>query len=145
MERKSSPPQAAAILGLDYGIRRVGCAVADDDGMIALPLLTITVTSRDQLLRELQARVRERRVGLLVVGLPLGLDGKDTEQTTATRAFARAAEQALRIPVKLFDERLTSAEAHQSGATKENVDAMAATLLLQSYLDRQHIMEEGVL
>ncbi len=144
MEQKYSRPQAAAILGLDYGIRRVGCAVADDDGMIALPLSTILVTSRDQLLRDLQTRVRERRVGLLVVGLPLGLDGKDTEQTTTTRAFARAVEQALHIPVKLFDERLTSVEAHQSGATKENVDAMAATLLLQSYLDRQHIMEEGI-
>lgn len=132
-------------MGLDVGERRIGVAISDPTGTIATPL---TVITRRQLAADVQtvldlARVHD--VTEIVVGLPIGLRGKVGPQAESVRVFGEALARASAIPVHYQDERLTTVAAEraliESGMRRERrrewIDAVAAALLLQSYLDRQ--------
>jgi putative pre-16S rRNA nuclease len=124
------------ILGLDYGEKRVGAALAHVVARLPRPLTTLM--NSDTLLQEIGALVKQEDVGLVVVGLPRGMDGGYTAQTRAAESFASELQKALEVPVKLADETLTSvdAETHLSGGNyaKADVDALAAGLILERYL-----------
>lgn len=130
-------------MGLDVGERRVGVAVSDELGAIATPLATVQRGPRD--LTELDRLVREWDVSQLVVGLPTGLSGREGPQAALVRHFAARLEQELdpNVAVIYWDERLTTAIAERSmieagtsrARRKERIDAVAAAVLLQSYLD----------
>ena len=130
-------------MALDVGERRVGVAVSDELGAIATPLATVQRGPRD--LAEIADLAREWNVSQLVVGLPTGLSGREGPQAALVRSFASRLERALGagIAVIYWDERLTTAIAERSlieaGASrarrKERIDAVAAGVLLQSYLD----------
>jgi putative Holliday junction resolvase len=131
------------VLGLDFGGRRIGLAVSDREGAIAFP---VGALERKGLTRDLAALgevIRERGVVSVVVGLPLHLDGRAGTGATAARAFAAALGEATGLPVALVDERFTTAQAERALAhaprrarrSKEKVDALAATLILRSYLE----------
>jgi len=130
-------------MGLDVGERRVGVAIGDELGMISSPL-TI-VQRRDGDLAELRDLAIAKGVDRLVVGLPTGLSGREGPQAAIVRQFADALEAAVgpEIPVVFWDERLTTAVAertlHESGRgrrrQKGDVDAVAAAVILQGYLD----------
>ena len=130
-------------MGLDVGERRVGVAIGDELGMISSPLTT--VQRRDGDLAELRDLAIAKGVGRLVVGLPTGLSGREGPQAAVVRQFADALEAAVgpEIPVVFWDERLTTAVAertlHESGRwrrrQKGDVDAVAAAVILQGYLD----------
>ncbi|MDH3519184.1 MAG: Holliday junction resolvase RuvX [Myxococcales bacterium] len=132
------------VLGLDLGTRRIGLAVSDLAGSIAFPAGHLARRDLAHDLEALRALAAERGISRIVVGLPLHLDGRSGEAAQAARTFARALEAAIGLPVDLFDERWTSVEAERAlrGAPrrrrarrKDVLDAMAATLMLRTYLE----------
>jgi len=130
-------------MGLDVGERRVGVAIGDELGMISSPLTT--VQRRDGDLAELRDLARAKGVDRLVIGLPTGLSGREGPQAAIVRQFAEALRAVLEpvIRIVFWDERLTTAVAErmlqESGAwrrrRKGDVDAIAAAVILQGYLD----------
>jgi len=130
-------------LALDPGDRRIGVAISDTSGMLARPLSVFTRRSREQDQHHIQTLVAEHKVECLVIGLPLNMDGSEGHQAAWVRSYAGALEAALAIPVVFWDERLSTHEAieiaHAQGrsAAKEWIDAVAAAVILQSYLDAQ--------
>lgn len=137
-------------MALDVGERRVGVAVSDELGAIATPLATVQRGPRD--LAEIADLAREWSVSQLVIGLPTGLSGREGPQAALVRSFAANLEGALGpgVAVIFWDERLTTAIAERSlieaGASrvrrKERIDAVAAGVLLQSFLDASRARTE---
>ena len=140
------------VLGVDYGRRRVGLALSDPSGLLASPWRTIqaglTPGASATILAKLLADADDDEVGSLqaiVVGLPRRLNGEDNEQTVPTRTFAAALAAATGATVHLQDERLSSHEAESRLAVRERdwrvrkarLDAAAAAVILQDYLDAQ--------
>jgi putative Holliday junction resolvase len=137
-------------LGLDVGNRRIGVAVSDELGLTAQPVLTLerkrtgSGISRDDL-RSLARLARRFAVAGIVVGNPLHLSGETSPQAARTQAFAAELGQLTGLPIHLRDERLTTREAHQilyeAGHARQQhrrvVDQVAATLILQSFLDEK--------
>ena len=130
-------------MGLDVGERRVGVAIGDELGMISSPLTFVQRRAGD--LAELRDLAKTMGVDQFVVGLPTGLSGREGPQAATVRQFAEALRAAVEpeIRVVLWDERLTTAIAErtlqESGAwrrrRKGDVDAVAAAVILQGYLD----------
>lgn len=135
-------------LGIDFGERRVGLAVSDPTGAIAQPLPTLRRrTGKRMPLNALREIALEYSVGAIVVGLPLALSGDDTDWTRAVREAAESLGKRAGVPVHLVDERFTSVRAERAVRSlglpkrkreqKERVDAAAAVLILQGWLDGQ--------
>ena len=124
------------ILALDYGDKRVGVAIAHAVARFPRPLLTLDNT--DTLITDIKNLIPRENIGLVLVGLPRGMDGGYTEQTRIAEAFADRLKQSITVPVELADETLTSVDAEQAltgwGHVKGDIDAMAATLILERYL-----------
>ena len=131
------------ILGLDVGTRRIGIAVSDPLGLTAQGLPTLQRRNRRYDHSELRKLVREYQVSEIVVGNPLRMSGESGTQAEKMAAFADQIQQELSLPVHLWDERLSTAEAHRlldetgirDARRKEVIDKMAAVLILQSFLD----------
>lgn len=124
------------VLALDYGSARCGVAVSDPTGTLATPVDPVLRPASRKGFRALTALVREREVGRVVVGLPLGLSGADTDQTREARAFAERLGELLDVPVSLYDERFTTRIAQQAGGTTTAEDSRAAAVLLEDWLAR---------
>ncbi len=120
------------ILGLDVGTKSTGVAISDDEGRVAVGRGTLTGAWSD-MFSAIRALALSRSIKRIVVGLPLALSGKETEQTTLTRSFVQQLQQHVSVPVVLHDERLTSVEAKRQ--SRERIDERSAILMLQSYLD----------
>ena len=141
------------ILGLDVGERRIGVAVSDPDRRFALPLHSVDGRDQRAAIQEIAALANEDEISELVVGLPLSLSGESGIQAEKSTAFAQALEAQLGLPVHLWDERLSTQEAirrvaderpqgrERRGRTQRrpeaDTDALAASIILQAYLDRQ--------
>jgi putative Holliday junction resolvase len=125
------------VLALDYGSARCGCALSDPTGTVATPIDAVDRPGTRRGLQRLRALVREREVGRVVVGLPLSLSGEDSEQTREARAFAERLAEVLgpRVPVELYDERLTTRLAQRTGG-RASEDSRAAAHLLEGWLAR---------
>lgn len=125
-----------SILGVDYGDKRVGLAIAHDGVKIATPMKV--VSNSDQLLNELQSIVESERINTIVVGLPRALAGHDTAQTETVRVFSRALAAAMpEVVIELQDEAGTTASVLESHGKDEMLDARAASLILRDYLESQ--------
>ena len=125
------------VLALDYGSARCGCAVSDPTGTLATPIEHIERPGTRKGLVRVADLAREREVGRIVVGLPLGLSGDDTDQTRETREWAeRLRSRVAPIPVELFDERFTTKIASMSGDDRTSEDSRAAAVLLEDWLYR---------
>lgn len=126
------------VLGVDFGTKRIGIAVSDETGTVAQPVGYVT-GGMNEVLRV----ATERGAGKIVVGVPRRLDGTASAQTERTQEFMAALTQATALPVEGWDERLTTAQAERvliegdvrRAERKEKRDQLAATILLQSYLD----------
>ena len=134
---------ALRIMALDLGNRRIGVAVCDPDETLAQGITVIERRSRKLDLETLSSLARELAVGEMVVGYPLLLSGQPGEQARAAKRVGKAVGRSVGLPVVYWDERLTTAAArrlmreagipgHRQG---ERVDAAAAELILQNYLD----------
>ena len=125
------------VLALDYGSARCGCAVSDPTGTLATPIAPVLKPSSKKGFAALVELVREREVGRVVVGLPVGLSGSDTDQTREVRSFAGRLEGAVDVPVDLYDERFTTAIAARSSSfATSSEDSRAAAVLLEDWLAR---------
>ncbi|HEY7032366.1 MAG TPA: Holliday junction resolvase RuvX [Thermomicrobiales bacterium] len=131
------------VLGLDVGSKRIGVAVSDELGAIASPVGFVERGPRDRAgFRELLDRFGATR---LVAGLPSGLSGREGPQAADTRAYAEALAADLDLPLDYWDERLTTTIAERSliaagtrrDKRRERIDAVAAAVMLQGYLDAQ--------
>jgi len=131
------------VLGVDFGHKRIGLALSDESGTIAQPLNYIDGGGLAVVSYEIARICDERKVGKIVVGVPLRLDGTPSEQTERTLAFIAELQRTTTIPVAKWDERLTSVQAERvllegnmrRGERKQNIDKLAAQIMLQSYLD----------
>lgn len=132
------------ILGVDYGDRHIGLAISDALGLIAQPLDTIQLegseAARKAAIREI---VTGRDVGLIVVGMPLRMDGSEGSRAEKTRSFAAWLEKAAGVPVAFWDERLSTHQALRSvqeqkvriKSKRAVVNQIAAVIILQGYLE----------
>jgi len=140
---------------LDLGERRIGVAVGDPTGTVARPVTTIVHTSRQDDFEAIARLVDEYEVECVVVGLPLSLDGTEGPQARRTRRYAERLAQALNVPIEFWDERYSSVRAEEilRGKKKKkgrknrrrargDVDATAAAVFLQSFLDARHARRE---
>jgi putative Holliday junction resolvase len=130
------------VLALDYGSARCGCALSDPTGTLATPIDTIERPATRKGFARVVELVRDRGAQRVVVGLPLGLSGHDTEQTREARAWAQRLADAVAVPVELYDERFTTAIAARTPGDRASEDSRAAAVLLEDWLAR-HRGEEG--
>ena len=120
------------ILAIDHGDVRAGTAVCDPSETIVRPLQVVSPPEA----QELAAIAREQDAELIVVGVPVSLDGAERRQAAAARAFAAELDKVATAPVETYDERLTTRMATESarGGASAPADALAAAHLLESYL-----------
>jgi putative Holliday junction resolvase len=131
-----------SVLGLDVGEKRIGVALAE--GSIAVPLAVIQRVGEAADLQRVISMAQEHGADIIVVGLPRSMDGGIGVQAESVLEFAAALGHIADTPVDTYDERLSTVEADRlmreagtkRGKRKENVDAMAAAVILQSYIDR---------
>lgn len=136
-----------AIAGIDFGRKRIGLAVSD--GQAAYPIDVMERRSLKYDLDAIRSRLADRQVSLIVVGLPLNVDGTEGPSARAARAFAEHLGLATGLPVEMFDERLTSVEADErlreaaisrtsKGAARRKAarDAVAAAVILEGWLKK---------
>lgn len=128
------------VLGIDYGLKRCGIAISDEERSWAFPRETLDATSENDLINRIVQLVGDERVEEIVVGKPRAQAGSDTEMTQKTAAFVEELSDHVAIPVRTVDERMTSRfaermlqESQKSGATADR-DAVAAAAILQMYL-----------
>tara|TARA_B100001142_G_C14308689_1_gene645796 strand:- start:263 stop:679 length:417 start_codon:yes stop_codon:yes gene_type:complete len=134
------------ILGIDYGEVRVGLSLSDLTQTIAQPFKTIMYKNINNLLDQLKEIIIENEVEKLVVGIPYNMKGEDTKQTLKVKEFISFLESNLSYDIELIDERLSSIEAEKTmhkmnvktGHNKSNIDKIAASVILQEYLDSDH-------
>ncbi|MGO9084116.1 MAG: Holliday junction resolvase RuvX [Candidatus Sulfotelmatobacter sp.] len=160
---KNAPPEAAEeggvedlgrrpvgrILGLDVGARRIGLAVSDPLGITAQGLETLQRRNKRHDFGYLQRVIQQFEVKEIVVGLPLRMSGAEGIQAEKMQAFAEELRQRFGLPVHLWDERLTSAEANrllrETDLSIEKrgkaVDRMAAVLILQGWMERRSVQK----
>lgn len=120
------------VLAIDHGSVRCGCALSDPSGTIVRPIDPISPPEAGAV----AALVREHEVGMVVVGLPVSLDGREGTQAEAARTFASEISELVDVPVETYDERLTSrmADASRGEGSTASRDSLAAAHLLDSYL-----------
>lgn len=131
-------------LGVDYGDVRTGLAVSDPSGLIATGVGTIRPGGMRNTAREVAAAARERACVGIVVGLPKNMDGSEGFRAETVRAFVALLREETSLPIELFDERLSTVEAHRmmdltgthGKRRRETVDTLSAEIILQDYLDK---------
>lgn len=129
----------SSLLALDVGSKRIGVAVAGSAALLASPLITIE-RNKDSL-PAIKQIIKDEFIGVVIVGLPRGLEGQETAQTKETRSFIEELKAEIDLPVDMQDEALTSHEAEAElkargvGYNKGEVDALAAAYILRDYID----------
>jgi putative holliday junction resolvase len=139
------------ILSLDVGSKTIGVAVSDPMGWTAQGLKTIRRRGQKNDLIELKSLVRQYEVEEVLMGLPLNMNGSEGPQAEKMRAFAKIVEEGIKLPVKLWDERLSTVGAERSlleadmsrSKRREVIDKMAAVYILQGYLDFKRNQAKG--
>jgi putative Holliday junction resolvase len=141
-------PPTGRVLALDWGVLRIGVALSDETQLLSSPLTTLTRRQGKRFpmpaLLQLIANHQPRGI---VVGLPISLDGTENEHSEAARDLASQVADRTRLPVELWDERMSTVVAlnairDQEGSTrgrKEDVDALAASVVLQHFLDARRL------
>ena len=133
------------VMAIDYGDQRIGLAVSDLTGLLCGEAWTMQEWNMERASQRIAEEAERREVGTLVLGLPKNMDGSEGPRAEKSRAFAALLEADSGLPVVLWDERRSSIEAHailHAAGKKERihrktVDAVAASLILQGYLDRK--------
>ncbi len=143
-----APPR---YLGLDIGTKRIGVAVSDALGLLAHPLLTVYRKGNRDDLRSVARLARRHGCAAFIVGNPLHMSGEKSAQAFKVQAFAQQLNEISGLPIHLWDERLTTAEAHATlyaadrprGEHRAVIDQVAATIILQGFLDARQASRPG--
>ena len=139
------------MLGLDWGSKRIGVAISDPGRTVALGRDTYNRKTIEEDVEFVRDLVSTEEVSLIVIGMPYHLDGNEGESVEEVRKLKQTLEEELTVPVKAIDERLTSSEAErvmlESDLSREDRkrhrDKLAATLILQRFLDREETETDG--
>lgn len=139
------------ILSLDFGEKRIGVAVSDPLNIIAQSVGTIERKGTKNDLQKVGELVREYEAGKLIVGLPLNMDGTEGKSANRAMDFVKELKKAIKVEVEMLDERLTTAQGERifleadmsRKKRKENLDKIAAQLILQNYLDL-HVQKDRI-
>lgn len=123
-------------LGIDYGTKRIGVAVSDPEGRIAFPRTTLRNQGNKYLWDQIREFLVKEKVSKVVVGLPLGFDMSQTEESQKVWEFVEELKKRIALPVEFENEILTSRMAEKAGIQREHTDEAAAALILQAYLDK---------
>jgi len=131
------------VLAIDHGTKRMGIALSDETGTVATPLEFIPAEPFADFLTRLKDLIRDKQVEQILVGMPRNMDGSYGPAALKVKEFVAVLNETIAVPIKTWDERLTSAQANRlliqaevrRDKRKERVDAAAAAILLQSYLD----------
>lgn len=131
------------IMAIDYGSVRIGIALSDPMRIIAKPFCVIPNNGSAEIILKLLSLIQENRVELLILGIPYGMEGQNTQKTDETLLFQKELEAALPIPLKPWNECLSTVEATNAlkkmgynwKESRHLVDAMAACMILKSYLE----------
>lgn len=121
-------------LGIDYGEKRIGLALSDPEGIIAMPYETIA--NSKSIAGYIAAIVKKESVGRIVVGLPIPFSGDESEQTRKVKKFIEKLKKLSEVGVDTENEIFTTKIAKSSGVSERHLDAASAALILQSYLDK---------
>ena len=134
------------LLALDVGEKRVGVALCDETRTLARPLLTLRRASKKEDFTRLAALCREHAIERVIVGLPKTLRGEEGPQAQRVRRYADELQAALNLPIEFWDERFSSVDAQErltsssgKARAKGDIDAAAAAIILQEYLDAQRL------
>ena len=122
-------------IGIDYGARRIGWATADGETRIAVPRGVILRENDSQAIGEIAAVLKSESIEGIIIGVPLGHDGRETDESREVRAFADKLKEKINVPIEFENEMFTTRMAAHEGVKKENADASSAAIILQSYLD----------
>jgi len=122
------------ILAIDYGTKNIGLAWCDTAINVVLPFGLIKLQDTDYKIQKMIEVIRKEKINKVIIGLPVGLDGKENENTKKIRNFVDELKNEIDIPVDFVDERFTSAQADSMGGTVSR-DEKSAMVILQSYLD----------
>jgi putative Holliday junction resolvase len=139
------------ILAIDHGTKRMGIALSDETGTVATPLEFIPAEPFAEFLKRLKILLHEKQVEQILIGMPRNMDGSYGPAALKVQGFIAVLKDAIAIPIKSWDERLTSAQANRMliqaevrrDKRKQKVDGAAAAILLQSYLDSRLIEERA--
>ena len=131
------------LLAIDHGEKRIGLAISDPNKIISKPLKTILLSDIELFYKKLLEIIFDYDIEKLIIGLPIGMDGNYTLQTKKVEAFKDALQGKIKIPIEMFDERLSSISAKKSlisqgvktGHNKSQIDQTAAAIFLQHYID----------
>ncbi|MDB6017882.1 MAG: rnhD [Pedosphaera sp.] len=131
------------VLAIDHGTKRMGLAISDELGVIALPMEFVPAEPFAAFLLRVKEIIKEKQVEMLLVGMPRNMDGSYGPAALKVQAFIAVLQETVAIPIKSWDERLTSTQANRyliqanvrRDKRKQKVDQTAAAILLQSYLD----------
>ena len=131
------------LLAIDYGDVRIGLAISDLMQIIAKPYKTIKNLNHRETIIQLKNIIDENNIGKIIVGLPITLKGKHSEQTNKVLAFVEELKLSINLEIEMYDERLSSVQAKKSlifqgiktGHNKEKIDQTAAAIFLQGFLD----------
>ena len=134
------------IMGIDVGDARTGVAISDLTCTIVGSALVVPSRRKDKAIADIVKLCRDNEVGTIVVGLPRNMDGSEGFKAQACREFAKMLEEATGLPVDMWDERLTTVQSHNilsahnyhGDKRKNTVDAVAASLILEGYLDHRN-------
>lgn len=140
-----------SLIGLDFGEKRVGVAIAEPDSYVSVPLKVLSAKDRAGLEAYLKALACERRAKAIVVGVPIQTDGKEGDMALKVKGWAISISSALNLPVHFVDERFTSKEAKRAMAEagahakkrKSLSDAVSAALILDTFISRSKKFKRG--
>ena len=130
-------------LGVDLGTKRVGLSIGDKTLKIATGYRVIEYKNRENLVENLREITLNEEIGIIVIGLPVNMDGSEGNKAREARNISELIKSRMNVDVVLVDERLSTAEAirklhaanQKAGSNRKRIDMMAATIILQDYLD----------
>lgn len=121
------------VLGIDYGEKRIGLAISDETQTFAREFLIVSPTD---FFNQINRLISENQISQIVLGWPISMGGEETQKTQEVKEFRVKLISLLNIPINTIDERLSSKMAMNLPGGKEDVDSLAAQILLQNYLDK---------
>ncbi len=124
-------------LGIDYGKKRIGTALSDEEGRLAFPMVVLQNTGFSAVVKKIEKIAKKEGVSKIVIGLPMTFGGQVSEQTRNVKEFGEKLAGLLQLPMEYENEVLSTKMAERGETVNEHIDSASAAIILQSYLDKQ--------